>query len=106
MGQFVIACYRPRPGKEARLLELLKEHMPVLRGENLVTDRPSCVMRAGDGTFVEVFEWRSAEAIERAHANETVKAMWKKFEEVCKYEVLANLKEARQPFSPFQPVEW
>ena len=33
MGKFVIAAYRPRAGKEARLLQLVKEHLPILRRE-------------------------------------------------------------------------
>lgn len=105
MGQFVIVAYRPREGKEARLLELVREHMPILRREGLVTDRPALVMRAEDGTIVEVFEWRSAEAVERAHANEVVQAMWERFNEACEYESLANLEECSRPFSPFEPVD-
>ena len=30
-------------------------------------------MRAADGTIVEVFEWRSAEAIQQAHNNPAVR---------------------------------
>ncbi len=105
MGQFVIAAYRPRKGKEVRLLELMKEHIPILRGQGFVTDRPSQVMQAKDGTIVEVFEWKSAEAIESAHENEVVKAMWRDFEEACEYTSLADLPESRQPFSSFEPVD-
>ena len=53
----VIVAYRPRAGKEALLLELTRQHLPVLRAQGLATDRPSSVMRAADGTIVEVFEW-------------------------------------------------
>jgi hypothetical protein len=31
MGRFVIVAYRPYPGKEERLLELTREHLPILR---------------------------------------------------------------------------
>ena len=34
----------------------VRKHMQVLRAEKLVTDRPAYVMRAKDGTIVEVFE--------------------------------------------------
>ena len=46
MGVLVIVAYRPLPGKEQQLLELTKQHLPVLRREGLATDRPSYAMRA------------------------------------------------------------
>ncbi|HZS08664.1 MAG TPA: hypothetical protein VFD58_27770 [Blastocatellia bacterium] len=105
MGRVVIVAYRPREGKEAQLLELVKGHVPILRGEGLVTDRPPYVLRAEDGTIVEVFEWKSAEAIEQAHHNEIVLAMWEQFNEACEIETLASLKECQRPFSAFEPLD-
>ncbi|MFQ5919014.1 MAG: putative quinol monooxygenase [Thermoplasmata archaeon] len=104
MGVMVISVYRPKPGKEARLLEVLKTHLPILRGEGFATERPSQVMRAEDGTMIEVFEWVSPEAIEAAHENAAVKAMWEAFEDACEYENLANLPEAQGPFASFEPI--
>ncbi len=71
----------------------------------LVTNRPPLVMRARDGSIVEVFEWKSTEAIEEAHKNEAVRTMWKDFEKVCEYEKLSNLPECQEPFSSFEPVD-
>lgn len=105
MGQFVIVAYRPRQGQEARLLDLVRGHVPVLRSQGLATDRPPLVMRAADGTIVEVFEWSSAAAVDRAHSNEAVKAMWASFEEACEYTTLASLPECQRPFSPFEPLD-
>jgi hypothetical protein len=106
MGQFVIVAYRPREGKEAQLLKLVREHVPILRGEGLATNRKPLVMRAEDGTILEIFEWKSPEAIDQAHTNETVMAMWDRFNEVCEIENLANLRECQQPFSPFEPIDF
>jgi len=36
-------------------------------------------MGARDGTIIEVSEWKSQEAIEAAHKNPNVLAMWNKF---------------------------
>ncbi len=36
----VIVAYRPKPGKDADLLQLTREHVPLLRAEGLVTDHP------------------------------------------------------------------
>jgi hypothetical protein len=67
----VIAAYKPKPGKEADLLQLTREHVPLLRAEGLVTDRPVTACQAKDGTIVEVFEW-VAGGMERAHTNPAV----------------------------------
>jgi hypothetical protein len=105
MGQFVIACYKPKPGKEAGLLEVVREHLPILRAEKLATDRPSHVMRCKDGTIVEVFEWESAEAIAAAHKNPNVLAMWRRFNEVCDIVKLVDLAESRDMFAGFEPID-
>lgn len=105
MGVFVIAAYRPHPGKEADLLQLVREHLPILRGEGLATERPPLVMRAADGTLLEVFEWASREAVERAHASAAVQQLWERFGAVCDYTKLADLREAGEMFAHFEPVE-
>jgi hypothetical protein len=99
-----IACYRPRAGCEEALLELVHNHLPPLRSEGLVTERPSIVMRTADGTIVEVFEWVSQEAIAGAHCNPAVIELWKSFEAVCSYETPANLPEFQKMFSHFEPI--
>ena len=58
---------RRKPDKEEQLLAAVKKHLQVLQAEHLATDKTAYVMRAGDGTIIEVFEWRSAEAIKQAH---------------------------------------
>ena len=105
MGQMVIAVYRPHPGRAADLLEEVRRHVPILRGEGLATGREPVVLQAADGTLLEIFEWNSAEAIEAAHTNPVVQAMWARFAAVCDYETLANVPESQQTFSPFTLVE-
>jgi quinol monooxygenase YgiN len=100
----VIVAYRPRPGKEAHLLELTRQHLPVLRAEGLATDRPSLAMRAADGTIVEVFEWKSQAAIDAAHGNPAVAKMWERYAEACEYVPLKSLKEAGDLFAGFEPL--
>jgi len=105
MGRLVIAAYHPRPGKEAELRALMREHVPILRAEGLVTDRPPYLMRAKDGTLVEIFEWKSADAIATAHHNPAVLAMWGRYELVCEYAPLDSLAEAHDMFAEFEPVD-
>lgn len=105
MGIVVIACYRPKPGKVDQLVEEMRRHVPTLRELDLVTDRQPITAQAADGTVVEVFEWRSQEAIDSAHANPTVLAMWARYDECCEYVPITEVPEAAQLFSPFAPLE-
>lgn len=105
MGRFVIVAYTPKPGKSAELLAAVKKHMQVLKAEKLVTERPPYAMRAVDGTIVEVFEWLSPQAIERAHGNPAVQALWAEFGAACDYTPLSQLGESRQMFAEFEPIE-
>ena len=104
MGRFVIVAYRPHPGKEQQLLELTREHLPILRSQGLATDRPSYVMKATDGTIIEVFEWKSVEAIAAAHQNPVWQAMCGRYSETCEYVRLEGLSESKNMFAEFEPV--
>ena len=101
MGRTVIVGYKPKPGKEAALKELMKTHLPRLLEQGLVRDKNSYLMEAADGTIVEVFEWLSDEAIQKAHSNSEVQKMWGEYAEVCDYVPVGNLAEARNIFSGF-----
>lgn len=101
--RIVIACYKPKPGKTDGLRELMREHLPTLKNQGLVTDRASIMMEAKDGTIIEVFEWKSQAAIDQAHTNPAVLEMWGKYAEVCDYIPVAQVPEASDLFSGFQP---
>ena len=101
MGRFVIVAFKPKPDKRRELAAIVAKHLHVLRAENLVTDKAPYVMHAANGTVVEVFEWRSAEAIAEAHSNRAVQALWGEFADVCDYVPLASLDEAQQMFAEF-----
>ena len=103
-GVIVIVAYRPKPGKEKELLELVRNRVPTLKKEDLVTDRVPIIMRARDGTIIEVSEWKSQAAIDAAHENSSVTAMWKKFFAVCASVRLKSLPEAGEMFPGFEPV--
>ncbi len=104
MGSISVACYTPKAGCEEALMELVRNHLPPLREQGLVTDRESIVMRTADGTIVEIFEWVSKEAIAGAHSNSVVLELWKRFEGVCTYRVPADLPEFGNLFAHFEPL--
>jgi quinol monooxygenase YgiN len=104
-GNVVIAVYRPRAGQAEALERLVEGHVPALRKLGLVTGRDAIVLRAADGTVLEIFEWKSADAVERAHHDPQVQQIWGAFEKVCEWLPLASLPEAARPFPHFELVK-
>lgn len=105
MVRIVIAAYRPKRGKEQALEALARSHHGRLKREGLVSDRPPMLMRARDGTILEVFEWLSADAIAAAHDNAAVRAMWREYDDVSEYVPLAELPEGKSLFAEFEPMD-
>jgi hypothetical protein len=105
MGNMVIALFRPKQGKAGDLMECMRDHLPVLRAQGLASDRPSVVLRAADGTLLEIFEWVSQDAIDAAHDNPAVLALWERYAACCEYVTLGDLDEAKAMFPGFALVE-
>ena len=104
MAVTVMALFRPKPGHEAELMACMRDHLPVLRARGLATDAPSTVLRAADGTLVEIFDWRSPEAIDAAHADPEVAKLWARYAACCDYITLGDLSESRTMFPSFERV--
>ena len=103
MGRIVIAAYRPKAGKSSELEALTREHWGVLAQQELVTERRPIIMTARDGTVIEVFEWRSKAAMEAAHSNEKVLALWQRYGAACDFVPVGDIEEAGALFSEFEP---
>jgi len=103
-GVIVIVAYRPKSGKEKELLDLVRSRVPTLCKEGLATNREPIIMRARDATIIEVSEWKSQEAIEAAHKNPNVLAMWDKFFAICDCVPFKTLAEAEEMFPNFEPL--
>lgn len=104
MGVMVLALFRPKPGREDDLMACMRDHLPVLRAQGLATDRASTVLRAADGTLIEIFEWVSQAAIDAAHRNPEVGRLWERYAACCDYVTLADLPESREMFPGFELV--
>jgi hypothetical protein len=104
MGRFVIAAYKSKPGKEDALLAAVRKHRHILLAENLISDKPTHLMRSTNGTIIEIFEWLSSAAVERAHANAAVKAVWAEFDAACDFVPIGRLAESQQMFSEFESL--
>jgi len=105
MTEIVIAAYRPLPGQDAELLQIVRDHYAILRAEDLVTDQMPFVMRSRTtGTILEVFEWRSADCVEAAHTNERIISIWRRFAQAAEYVSVASLPECSEPFAHFEAL--
>jgi len=101
--RIVIVAYKPKAGKAEALRQLMREHLSILKQQQLVTDRASIMMEAKDGTIIEVFEWKSKSAIEQAHTNPEVLKMWEKYADACEYIPVGQVEETANLFSQFTP---
>lgn len=109
-----VLCQTPTPGKEGTRIPRWKYdamRAAILKAVTTSKDgiefqalpaRESILMKARDGTVVEVFEWVSQEAIDSAHTNPKVLEMWQEFSEACDYVPLNQLAETAQIFAQFK----
>jgi len=102
-SRIVVVAYKPLPGKYAALEMLTSTHHARLFSEGLVTNRTPLTFVAADQTVIEIFEWVSKEAIQPAHSNPAVLALWQEFSAVCEYIPAGQVKEFQSMFSEFTP---
>ena len=105
-AETVIAAYRPKPGKDEELRKLMREHRRVLADAHLVTNKLPLILRAcSDGTLVEIFEWSSAKAADKAHRHASIRAIWSKLAAVADFVALSDIAEAGKAFSHFEALQ-
>ena len=100
----MIVVYRPKLGKANETAELVRSRVPTLCNEGLATDRTPTIIRARDGTIIEVSEWKSQEAIDAAHKNPNVLAIWSKFSRSATASRSTPLPESAEMFAGFEPI--
>jgi hypothetical protein len=76
----VLCIYRVKDGKESAFRPLLEKHWSTLNGIGLVTSEPAQWFLSRDKNkrtcFVEIFEWKDADAPQTAHELPEVMAIW------------------------------
>ena len=103
-GVLVIVVYEPKDGRADDLAGLIARHESTLRELDLVTDRPFVHGRAGNGSFLEMFEWKSEDASRSAHDQPAIQELWGAMGDACEFKGLSSLAEANAPFAHFTPV--
>ncbi|MEW6730048.1 MAG: hypothetical protein AB1489_01805 [Acidobacteriota bacterium] len=102
--QIVFALYRPHEGKDEELRKLIAQHVPTLRKLELITDRPAVLVKSKNGTYIEIFEWRTAQSSEQAHHHPEVAKVWEAMDKVADLPALDTLEEIKGRFPHFEPV--
>jgi len=101
----VICLYRVKRGNERKFEKLLERHWPTLRALGLATRKRARHFRgaekAGEPLFVEIFEWTSGAASERAHEHPEVAAIWEPMDGLCE----SREGKPNMEFPHVQPLE-
>lgn len=102
--EVVIAIYNPIAGKTPELEALMRKHFSILKECGLTTDRESFIGRSANGAILEIFEWISREAAQKAHDHPAVAKIWEAMAQVCDFGSLGQLPEANGRFPHFPRV--
>jgi len=102
--ELALAAYRPRAGAEDALERLLHEDVATLRRRGHVTDRPAPLVRTGSGELLLVIEWSSDHAVDDAHEDPEVLAVWQRKDELADYVSPSDLAGADVPFARWTVV--
>jgi hypothetical protein len=104
-SKLAIAVYKPKEGKEKEMMSILKDHLPLLKRLNLISDKTGFLARSSDGSFIEIFEWRGEEEKIIAHSHPELKPVWDKMTEICDFPSLSELPEAGHNFPNFEVLD-
>ena len=96
--ELAIAAYRPK-GDPDDLLRVLAEDLATLRRRGHVTERPAPVMRTNDGELLVVLEWSSEHAVDDAHTDPEVLAVWRRKELLADFVAPGAVAGAAVPFA-------
>ena len=64
--EIVFALYKPHQNKENELKNLILKHIPILKSNKLITNREPILVQSKNGIYIEIFKWKSNNAVEEA----------------------------------------
>jgi len=103
--KMAFAMYKPKEGKSDELAKIIDQHVSTLREYGMVSDRNNYRGQSKAGVIIEVFEWKSDEAIKAVHEHPAVAALWEKMYAVCTFEKMRDLPESDMIFPNFELIE-
>ena len=61
------------------------ENEPLVDLNKLITNRKPVLVQSKNGIYIEIFEWKSNDAVEEAHENPEIQKLWDEMEKVCDF---------------------
>jgi hypothetical protein len=98
-AELAFAAYRPKAGRADELLRVLAEDVATLRSRGHVTARSAPVVRTENGELLVVLEWSTTHAVDDAHADPEVLAVWERKARLADYVPPDSLGGADVPFA-------
>jgi hypothetical protein len=102
--ELALAAYRPRDGKEDELLAFVADELAALRRRGHVSERRAPVVRTDAGEILVVLEWSSQHAVDDAHADAEIVALWRRKDQLAEYVAPGELAGADVPFARWTVV--
>jgi hypothetical protein len=104
MRRIACAAYRPREASTLDLFEFFERELRLLRQRGHVTQRPAPVLETSAGELIVILEWSSAHAVDDAHADPEVVALWSEKADLAEYVAPADLAGADVPFASWNVI--
>ena len=102
--EIIFALYKPHQNKENELKNLILKHIPILKSNKLITNREPILVQSKNDIYIEIFEWKSNNAVEEAHENPEVQKLWNEMKKICDFTNLESIEEVRKYFPQFKLI--
>jgi len=97
-----LAVYQKKSAAvEREIVETIRQHQNLLIAKGYIAENPPIILRDAD-FFIELIAWTAGSA-EKAQKDADVGKIWKIFESLVDFKVLADLPNAKTPFADFTP---
>jgi hypothetical protein len=96
--ELALAAYRPKIGDTGALAHLLAHDVATLRAHGYLTARRAPLVRTENGDLLVVLEWSSEHAVDDAHTDPEVLAVWERKAQLADYLPPAALAGTGVPF--------
>ena len=104
-SKIVFAIYKPHQNKGNELKKLILKHIPILKSNKLITNREPLLVQSKNGIYIEIFGWKSNDAVDEAHKNPEIQKLWDEMKKVCNYTNLESIDEVKEYFPQFTPIK-
>jgi hypothetical protein len=99
-----LSAYRPRIEDRQALEDHLRHEVIEMRARGYITDRPVPICTTEAGEYLVVLEWSSTTAVDDAHADPEIMAIWERKARLFEYIGVSELVRSDVPFASYDLV--